>query len=253
MCPPVGQSPARAISTARRMAAPSACALNNMQPMAKATNARVSVFLVDGEPLVRLGLAAVISSQPDLDICGAASGGTEALNGIRSLAPDVAIVDLRLPVEEGFEWLRQLQHDCPGLKILVFSMHADAAFVQAMSAAGVAGCVTKGETAETILEAIETVAAGRSYFPSSAPIRNTSAPPLASKAGPGPARSAGCLRPGCLFPNAVGGPVSGVASYDLPAATIGAPPIEGAGNFRQREATYGGNGGPERRRGSAPG
>ena len=187
------------------MAAPSARTLGNMQPIAEATNAKVRIFLVDGEPLVRLGLAAVISSRPDWDVCGAASGGTEALNGIRVLAPDVAIVDLRLPVEEGFEWLRQLRQDCPRLKILVFSMHSDAAFVQAVSGAGAEGYVTKGETAETILEAIEAVAAGRSYFASSTPSQNASASPLASKAGPFTAYGTDRLFPARQFPNAVAG------------------------------------------------
>ena len=82
-------------------------------------------------------------------------------------------------------------------------MHADAAFVQAVNVAGVAGCVTKGETAETILEAIEAVTAGKSFFTAAATGRNASAPPLASKAEPFITYGTDRLFPARQFPNAV--------------------------------------------------
>lgn len=82
-----------------------------------------TVFLVDDHPLVREWLTNLIHQQPDLAVCGEAETGPQALSAILALKPQVAIVDITLKDSSGIELIKDLKRSCPGLAVLVLSMH----------------------------------------------------------------------------------------------------------------------------------
>ncbi len=85
------------------------------------------------------------------------------IQGASRLAPDLAVVDLSLAREGGTEWLRRLHEGCPGLKIIVVSVHDEPAVAQAIRAAGAHGFVVKRALATDLLPAARAVLAGGHY------------------------------------------------------------------------------------------
>ena len=140
---------------------------------------KIRLFLVDDEAVVRRGLRLLLSAQADLDVCGEAAGGHEALRAILALNPDLAIVDLSLKEGDGVVLIRHLRKLRPGLRLLVFSMHGQAHFAATAFAAGADGYVLKEEGTERLFDAIHLVMQGKSYL--SAQIA-TKAPALAARA-----------------------------------------------------------------------
>lgn len=125
---------------------------------------KTRVFLVDDEPIVRRGLRLLFGSKPDLEVCGEAATEHEALEGILARRPDLAVVDLSLKEGDGLALITQLHRLCPGLRILVFSMHAQVHFATLAFEAGAHGYVVKEEGTEKVLEAIHTLMEGGCYL-----------------------------------------------------------------------------------------
>jgi DNA-binding NarL/FixJ family response regulator len=122
------------------------------------------LFLVDDEPVVRRGLELLLSSQPGFEVCGEAATEHEALEGILTRRPDVAVVDLTLKEGGGLGLIKELHEHCPALKILVFSMHDQVHYATGAFDAGAHGYVTKEEGAEQVLYAIQAVMRGERYL-----------------------------------------------------------------------------------------
>ena len=122
------------------------------------------LFLVDDEPAVRMGMRMLVGMQPDLSVCGEAGTEHEALEGILASRPDLAVVDLTLKEGDGIALIEQLHLLCPAVKILVFSMHAQAHLAATAFAAGAHGYVLKEEGTEQVLEAIQAVMQGLHYL-----------------------------------------------------------------------------------------
>ncbi len=122
------------------------------------------LFLLDDEPAVRLGLRMLFGLQPGLEVCGEAGTEHEALEGILALRPDLAVVDLTLKEGDGISLIKQLRRACPAVKILVFSMHAQAHVAATAFAAGAHGYVLKEEGTEQVLEAIKAVMRGSRFL-----------------------------------------------------------------------------------------
>jgi DNA-binding NarL/FixJ family response regulator len=127
---------------------------------------KARVYLVDDEPVVLRGLQLLLGGLPQLEVCGTARHASDARAQVQMLAPDLAVVDLNLGrgEEGGLTLLRQLRQLCPGMKLLVFSMHAESATALAAFQAGAAGYVSKEEGTTALLEALDAVLAGRPYF-----------------------------------------------------------------------------------------
>lgn len=126
--------------------------------------ARVRIVIVDDHPLVREGLAALISSAPDLEICGEASGTIEARQLVAAARPDVAIVDLTLNDGNGLELIKEFKAEYPEMKLLVLTMHEESLFAERAMRAGAAGYVHKQQASRTIVQAIRAVQEGKPYL-----------------------------------------------------------------------------------------
>ncbi|MEI6782173.1 MAG: response regulator transcription factor [Verrucomicrobiota bacterium] len=124
----------------------------------------IRVFLVDDEPVVRRGLQMLLSAQPNFVVCGGAATEGEALAGILTQRPDVAVVDLSLKEGSGLSLINQLHQRCAAVKILVFSMHNQVHYAAGAFAAGAHGYVLKEEGAESVIDAVQAVLRGERYL-----------------------------------------------------------------------------------------
>ena len=122
------------------------------------------VMLVDDHPLVRRGLAEVISREPDLETCGEAADVAEALAEVDRTKPDIVVVDLTLKTGHGIELLEKLKTRDPNLKTLVSSMHDENLFAERVIRAGARGYISKQEAPEALVRAIRQVLRGELYL-----------------------------------------------------------------------------------------
>jgi DNA-binding NarL/FixJ family response regulator len=130
----------------------------------KAT-AKIRVLCVDDHPVVREGLAAIISLQPDMAMAGTAATGREAIEQFTALQPDVSLVDLRLPDMSGFDVIRAIRAKFPNARIIVLSSHEGDVDIQRALEAGAQGYVAKGIVRDELLDIIRGVHAGKRRLP----------------------------------------------------------------------------------------
>jgi two-component system, NarL family, response regulator NreC len=124
----------------------------------------LKVLLADDHQILRQGLKVLLKAQTDLVLAGEAADGLEAVRLAERLEPDVVVMDLMMPGLSGLEATRQLTRRCPRTRVVVLSMHADAAYVAEAVRAGAAGYVLKAACAEDLVQAIRAVADGEHYF-----------------------------------------------------------------------------------------
>lgn len=121
----------------------------------------IRVVLVDDQPLIRSGLRVLISDTPDLEVVGEAGGGAEAVELVRRLRPDVAVMDIRMPGTDGIEATRRIDADPESkTRVLVLTTFDDDDYVYGALRAGASGFLVKDMPLETILDGIRVVAAG---------------------------------------------------------------------------------------------
>jgi DNA-binding NarL/FixJ family response regulator len=121
------------------------------------------IFLVDDHPLVREWLTTLIHQQPDLMVCGEAESASQALEGISTQKPDVAIVDISLKGASGIEMIKNLKSLRPSVAIIVLTMHDESLYAERALRAGARGYIMKRETAKRIIAAIRDVLEGKLY------------------------------------------------------------------------------------------
>lgn len=122
------------------------------------------VLLVDDQRVFREALRAFLDQQSDLSVVGEAANGRDALRLVRTLKPDVVVLDVAMPEMNGFETAARIRAQAPGARILALSAHDDKRYVLGMLEAGVAGYVSKDTAARDLVQAIRKVAAGQSYL-----------------------------------------------------------------------------------------
>jgi DNA-binding NarL/FixJ family response regulator len=124
---------------------------------------RHRVIIVDDHPLLRRGMASLLSDQPDLDVCGEAQDARGALQAMRDLTPDVALIDINLPGANGLELIKLMLAEQPKLRILVVSMHDESLYALRSLRAGAKGYLMKAEALEQMVSAVRRVAQGDIY------------------------------------------------------------------------------------------
>jgi DNA-binding NarL/FixJ family response regulator len=122
-------------------------------------------LLVDDHESVRVGVTAILSSRPDIQVCGEASNGKEAIEKARELKPDLIILDVTMPVLDGINSAKEIRTFLPEVPILFFSMHDGVYLVHEAKMAGVQGFVSKTEARATLLDAVDALAKKENYFP----------------------------------------------------------------------------------------
>jgi len=119
-----------------------------------------SVLIIDDHPIVREGLAELINREPDLQVCGQAASGSEALSLTESLQPDLALVDISLDDISGLQLIKNLKARRRQLRVLVLSMHDESLYAERALRAGAHGYVMKREAPTHVITAIRKVLAG---------------------------------------------------------------------------------------------
>jgi len=122
------------------------------------------IVIVDDHPLFRKGLEQLIHTDGAFVVCGEAGNAGEAMEVIRKLAPDLAIVDLSLPGANGIELIKNIRAEFPKLPILVLSMHDESLYALRALRAGADGYVMKHEAMANVIQAIREVFNGRPYL-----------------------------------------------------------------------------------------
>jgi DNA-binding NarL/FixJ family response regulator len=121
----------------------------------------VRVVLVEDNDVFREALELLLGMRGGIEIVGSDADGSRALELCRSLAPDVLVVDYRLPGRDGVEITRQVREVCPGVAVVALTAAAEAREIDALLEAGAVACLRKDEPLDTIADAVR--AAGSSH------------------------------------------------------------------------------------------
>jgi two-component system invasion response regulator UvrY len=122
---------------------------------------RATIMLVDDHAIVREGYRSLLERQPGLDVVAEASDGAEAYCLYQQMRPDLVILDLTMPGLGGVEAIRRLRQWDSSARILVFTMHQNAAYAVQAIRAGAKGYITKSGPPETLVRAVFDVLQGR--------------------------------------------------------------------------------------------
>ena len=125
---------------------------------------RLRILLADDHTVVRQGLRKVLEARPEWQVVAEAGDGREAVRLAEETTPDVAILDVAMPLLNGIDAVRQIARKVPATRVLVLSMHADEAYVTQMLRAGASGYLLKDSADVDLLQAVDAVSAGKSFF-----------------------------------------------------------------------------------------
>ena len=117
----------------------------------------MDVLIADDNGLFRSALEAILAAEPEVRVVGRARDGQEAVRMVADLKPDVVLMDLSMPVLDGFLATEQIQEESPGTRVLVLTGSPERTDVERAEAAGAAGYVTKDRIASELVSAILTV------------------------------------------------------------------------------------------------
>ena len=126
---------------------------------------KIRIIVADDHAIIREGLDAMLSQQPDMTVVGIAANGREAIRLVDHYEPDVAIIDISMPEFNGVEAIKQILRRHPLIKVIVLSIHATKPYVYLALKAGAEGYLIKKETTgPDLVEAIHTVHRGERYL-----------------------------------------------------------------------------------------
>ena len=124
----------------------------------------ITVLLADDHVMVRDGLRHILEAAGDIQVIALAANGKEAVAQALTQCPDVAVIDISMPVLDGIEATRQILAVCPHTRILTLSMYHMGDYVQRALQAGAVGYVLKDEAGNELVEAVRRLHAGQRYF-----------------------------------------------------------------------------------------
>jgi DNA-binding NarL/FixJ family response regulator len=123
----------------------------------------IRVVLVDDHAIVRTGLKAVLADAPEIDVVGEASGGNEAVDLLTQIAADVVVMDLSMSEGDGLTATRAITATGDGTRVLVLTMHAEEAYLEAVLEAGASGYLGKATADRDLVEAVRAVDRGEIF------------------------------------------------------------------------------------------
>jgi two-component system response regulator NreC len=123
----------------------------------------IRIVVVDDHAVVRSGLRLLLEAEDDLEVVGDAGSARDAVFEVRARQPDVILLDVTMPDENGIVALPKLLHEAPDAKVLMLSMEDDPSYVREAFGAGAHGYVLKEAADAEVVAAVRDVAQGRSY------------------------------------------------------------------------------------------
>jgi len=140
------------------------CTGTTLSSTAGGTGMKKRIVIAEDHTILRDGLKALISQDPDLEIVGEACDGLDAIRVICEFKPDLALMDLSMPKISGIDAIREIKRCCPETKILVLTVHKTEEYVIASLKAGANGYLLKESTHHELLHAINHVLQGKPYL-----------------------------------------------------------------------------------------
>ena len=118
----------------------------------------------DDHTVVRQGLRKILEERKDWEVVAEAGDGREAVKKVLELQPDIALLDIGMPLLNGIEATRQIVKRLPNVRVLILSMHSDEAYITQALQAGARGYLLKDSADTDLIRAVTDVAAGKSFF-----------------------------------------------------------------------------------------
>jgi DNA-binding NarL/FixJ family response regulator len=137
----------------------------NENPEGAAASPRIRVLVADDHPIVRAGLATVVSQQLELELVGEAADGAEAVTIVRERRPDVVLMDLRMPRMDGVTAIRAIRAEFPDVRVLALTTYEGDVDIHRALEAGARGYLTKDMLLTDVLSAIRAVHGGERVIP----------------------------------------------------------------------------------------
>ena len=125
---------------------------------------RYRIVIAEDYTILRDGLRALITSDPNFEVVGEAEDGRQAIQRVKKLLPDLLLIDLSMPRMNGIDALKEIKRDCPKTRVIVLTVHKTNEYLTAALQAGADGYVLKDASREELLNAIHHVLAGKSYL-----------------------------------------------------------------------------------------
>ena len=125
---------------------------------------KLRILLGDDHTLVRQGIRKILETRADGSVVAEAGDGRDAVRKALQLEPEVAILDIGMPLLNGIEATRQITRKSPGVHVLIVSMHSDEAYITQALQAGATGYLLKDSADSDLIRAVDDVAAGRSFL-----------------------------------------------------------------------------------------
>lgn len=127
-------------------------------------NRVITVVVADDHKLFREGLKRILNMEQDLQVIGECADGRQVIEFCQQHKPDVVLLDINMPVENGVTATEKLREMCPDVKVIILSIHDDESYVFETLRKGASGYLLKDMEAESLIDAIRTVAAGHAYI-----------------------------------------------------------------------------------------
>lgn len=125
---------------------------------------RIRVLLVDDHRMIREGLRALLANAPDVQIVGEGSDGRSALELVRSLRPDVIVMDVEMPELNGIEATRRIRAENKDVRVVALSGHTDSRYVHQMLEAGACGYVVKMAAHDELVRAVRAASCAKTFL-----------------------------------------------------------------------------------------
>lgn len=124
----------------------------------------IRIVLIDDHTLMRTGVRLILQDQPDIEVLDEAEDGEQGLALLKRLKPDIALVDVHMPVISGIEVTERVRRAKLATRIVILTVADETVFPRRLLEAGASGYLTKGCPAEELLKAVRAVADGRRYI-----------------------------------------------------------------------------------------
>ncbi len=125
----------------------------------------IRILIADDHYVVRMGLAALVETEPDLQVVGEAADGTQVVELYQKLEPDLVLMDLRMPRGDGISATQKIRTQFPAARILMLTTYDGDDDIHKALSAGAGGYLLKNSTRESLIPAIRAVAAGQRWIP----------------------------------------------------------------------------------------
>jgi len=126
---------------------------------------KIRILVAEDHLVARVGVTTIVNMQPDMEVVGEASNGQQAVEMFRKLQPDVALLDMRMPVMGGVEAAQKIRGEFPHAHLIALTTYGGDEDIRRALAAGVLASLTKDVLHDELLRAIRAVQAGQTYLP----------------------------------------------------------------------------------------